>query len=134
MAAVQRALDRWVSQGNRLDLFVDLHCHTPLSDGLWLYPADASWLTPQVTESQLAFARNFMNRNYQFSVEPSKTPGCALWYAATRYSGRTGVLAFTSENPLLTIRTARGEKVFTTPEVYRAVGRDWVRAILEYFH
>jgi hypothetical protein len=79
------------------------------------------------------FAQDFMNRNYQFSINPSKTPGSAMWYAASRFSVKTGVLAYTSENPLLAIRTTNKEKVLTTPDLYRAIGQDWVRAIVEYF-
>lgn len=133
VAAVQKALEQWVKRGNRLDLFVDLHCHTPLSDGLWLYPADATLVDAKVFQRQMDFAGNFMSRNYRFSINPSKTQGSAMWYAATRYSPKTGVMAFTPENPLLTIRTAGGEQILTTPDVYRAIGREWARAIGEYF-
>ncbi len=131
--AVQKALSRWVEAGNRLDLFVDLHCHTPLSEGLWLYPSDATLVDETVYGRQVKFAQDFMNRNYQFSINPSKTPGSAMWYAATRFSVKTGVLSYTSENPLLAIRTANKEKVLTTPDLYRAIGQEWVKAIVEYY-
>jgi predicted deacylase len=131
--AVQEALSRWVGDGNRLDLFVDLHCHTPLSEGLWLYPADAALVDKTVYGRQMQFAQTSMNRNYQFSINPAKTPGSAMWYAATLFSLKTGVLAYTSENPLLAIRTAGKERVLTTPALYRAIGQEWVRAIVEYF-
>ncbi|HVN81474.1 MAG TPA: M14 family zinc carboxypeptidase [Terriglobia bacterium] len=131
--AIQKALSHWVGEGNRLDLFVDLHCHTPLSEGLWLYPADATLVNGTVYGRQLKFAQAFMNRNYEFAINPAKTPGSAMWYAAARFSGKTGVLAYTSENPLLAIRTANKERVLTTPDLYRAIGQDWVRAIVEFF-
>ena len=111
----------------------DLHCHTPLSNGLWLYPADETLVDKKLYDQQMEFARNSMNRNFQFSITPSKTPGSAMWYAAIRFSGKTGVLAYTSENPLLAIQTAKGVRVLTTPDFYRTLGQDWLRAIAEYF-
>lgn len=133
VAAVQQALAQWVEQGNRLDLFVDLHCHTPLSDGLWVYPAEQALVGDKLYQRQIEFAQHFLSRKYRFSISSPPIFGSALWYVATKYGNRTGALAYTSENPLLTIRTAAGKKLLTTPELYRDVGREWVRAILDYF-
>lgn len=131
--AIQHALNKWVEEGNRLDLFVDQHCHTPLSHGLWLYPADDTLVGSRVFQQELEFANQYMNRKHKYSVQPVPTPGSSPWYVATKYSRRTGVLAYTCENPLLSIETATGEKQLTTPDRYRAIGKEWVEAISDYF-
>ena len=133
VAAVKRAINQWVEQGNRLDLFVDFHCHTPLSEGLWLYPPEKLSEDQGLFERQMRFAKDFMNRQYQFSINPSNTPGSAQWFASTQYGEKTGVLSYTSENPLLTISTAGGQKILTTPDLYRRLGKEWVEAVRDFF-
>jgi hypothetical protein len=133
VAAIKRAIAQWVEQGNRFDLFVDLHCHTPLSEGLWLYPAESPLVDQRLFEKEMRFAKEFMNRRSKFSINPSNTPGSAQWFAAAQYGRRTGVISYTSENPLLTISTADGSKILTTPDLYRKVGKEWVEAVRDFF-
>ncbi len=133
VACVKRALEQWIVRGNRLDLFIDMHCHTPLSDGLWIYPMDSTLVSPEINRRQMEFARDYLNRVFQFSIEPFNPKGCACYFVSRHYSSKTGVLSYTTENPLLKIRTTRGENLLTTPEVYRSVGHEMARSMIEYF-
>ncbi len=133
VASVKRALEQWVGAGNRLDLFIDLHCHTPLSHGLWIYPMDPARVSPEIGRKQMEFSQDYLNRVYQFSIEPTNPKGCAADFVSRHFALKTGVLSFTTENPLLTIRTAQGENLLTTPELYRSVGHEMARAMIDYF-
>jgi PKD repeat protein len=134
VACVQAAMRRWVEQGNGLDFYLDMHCHTAISEGLWIYPSDATLAGPLLFQKEMRFAKEFLNRNFQYSIEVQATnPGLAPRYIATEYAKRLGVLSFYSENPLLAIRTAKGERLLTTPELYRSIGVDLKNSICDYF-
>ena len=133
VASVKRAIDEWVSRGNRLDFFFDFHCLTALSKNLLMIKAAPDSIPSEIAAEQDRFVREFFAKKYFWRISESKSIGSANGYISDLYAARTGVLSFTSEHALGFITPAGGELVRSTPAHWRKLGADYVWTIKEYF-
>ena len=133
VAAVKRAIEDWVDTGGGLDMFFDFHCLTVLSKNLLMIMATPDSIPLKVAEQQERFVQDFFSKRYLWRISKNSSTGGACGAISEMYAESTGVLSFTAEHCLGRITPKGKPMVRAAPELWRALGADYVRTIKEYF-
>ncbi len=130
--AAQRAIEDWVYDRGRLDIFMDFHCLTRLAGGLLMIKAVPDSVPPAVAARQDRLVEHFQRR-YDWRVSEERSSAPANGQIAARYVRETGVLSYTPEHSLGWITPVGEQRRRTTPSLLRQLGRDYVWTIREFF-
>lgn len=137
VAGIRDAMDRWVAQGNGIELFIDIHGFSALPDRNWVILPLANGSFPEATAGRAKRYEQCLCRSLPLRLAPSPQHGYAAGMAARRYSAAAFSIdgyvfrwPTVGASPDLASHYEAGCEVWPLEEI-KAAGGVLMRAILE---